>query len=217
MKLILEDESISANSMRNCHKIMLDIFGDDVELVDYWGPVQMCVFYLEYKYSPDDYKIIMECERGFIVIEVQDKVGNVFWPFMIFPQANYFHYADVEKDVLQLVELTHKAIKENLIIFEPSGTTKYSDSTCLHCFDVREVHNFISPERYEETIKYIKELIEKENFILVEGNCPIGEHKKDGHWIDDIIYHVIKCPKCGWKFTCIVNTYRGSGSFTRER
>ncbi len=167
MELILEEKSISANSMRNCHKIMLDIFGEDVELVEYWGPVQMCVFYLEYHYSPRDYKIIMECERGFIVIEVQDKAGNVFWPLMVFPKANYFHYADVEK--------------------------------------------------YEETIEYIKELIEKENFILVEGNCPIGEHKKDGYWIDDIIYHVIKCPKCGWEFTCIVNTYRGGGSFTRGR
>ena len=51
--------------------------------------------------------------------------------------------------------------KENLIIFEPVGTTKYSDLTCLHCFDIKEVHNFISPELYEETIEYIKELIEK--------------------------------------------------------
>ena len=44
MELILEDESTSANSMKNCHKIMLDIFGSDVQLVEYWGPVQMCVF-----------------------------------------------------------------------------------------------------------------------------------------------------------------------------
>lgn len=216
MELILEDESISAKNMKNFHKIMLDIFGSDVQLVEYWGPVQMSVFYLEYHYLPCDYKIIMECERGFIVIEVQNKAGDVFWPLMIFPKANYFHYADVEKDVRQLVELTHKAIKENLIIFEPVGTTKYSE-TCLHCFDIKEVHNFISPELYEETIEYIKELIEKENFIFVKGNCNIGEHKKDGYWIDDIIYHVIKCPKCGWEFTCIVNTYKGGGSFTRER
>jgi hypothetical protein len=94
---------------------MLYIFGEDVELVEYWGPVQMCVFYLKYNYSPDDYKIIFECERGFIVIRVQDKAGNIFYPLMIFPKARYFHYADVEKDVLQLVELTHKAIKEKLI------------------------------------------------------------------------------------------------------
>ena len=87
----------------------------------------MCVFIWN-DYSPDDYKIIMECERGFIVIEVQDKAGNVFWPFMIF-WANYFHYADVEKDVLQH-RLTHKAIKR-IDYFEPLVSTKYSDSTCL--------------------------------------------------------------------------------------
>ncbi|NLM17448.1 MAG: hypothetical protein GX221_07000 [Candidatus Riflebacteria bacterium] len=120
MELILEEESISANSMKNCHKIMLDIFGDDVRLVKYWGPVQMNVFYLEYHYSPCDYKIILECERGFIVIKVQNTDGDVFRPSMLFPEAKHFHYAAVEKDVLQLTELTRKAIKENLIIFEPA-------------------------------------------------------------------------------------------------
>lgn len=73
------------------------------------------------------------------------------------------------------------------------------------------------PKMYEETIEYIiRELIEKQKFIFVEGNCALGEHLKDGYWIDDIIVHTIKCPKCGKKFTCAVNTYRGGGSFKRE-
>lgn len=127
MELILEDQSISAKNMKNCHRIMMEIFGDEVKLLNHWGPVQMCVFELEYLYIPLGYKIVMVCERGFLVIEVQDKEGNVFWPMMIFKEARYYHFADVEKDVIQLVELTRKAIKENLIIFEPAGTTKYSD------------------------------------------------------------------------------------------
>jgi hypothetical protein len=112
MEHILEEESTSSNSIRNCHKIMLDIFGGDVKLVKYWGTVQMCVFYLEYHYFPGDYNIIMECECGFTVIEVPDEEGNVFQPSMIFSEAGYFHYTDVEKDILQLLELTHKAIKK---------------------------------------------------------------------------------------------------------
>ncbi len=220
MELILEEESTSGNSMKNCHRIMLETFGDDVELVEYWGPVQMCVFHLEYHYSPSDYKIIIECERGFVTIEVQNKLGEVFWPLMIFPDARYYHYADVEKDVLQLVELTHKAIKEDLIFFEPAGTAAYTNVTqkvvniCDYCSDVKTVENFLTPKEYEQCIEYIiKELIEERGFFLIEGNCAIGEHMKNGYWDKDIIYHVVKCPNCGQVFTCIVNTYRGGGSF----
>ena len=44
----------------------------------------------------------------------------------------------------------------------------------------------------------------------------MGHHKNNsGQWVDDIIYHTIKCPKCGQIFTCSINTYRGGGSFTR--
>ena len=84
---------------------------------------------------------------------------------------------------------------------------------CNYCCNIKKVEYFTSPKMYEETIEYIKELVEKENFILLEGDCKLGEHIKDGVWIDDIICHVIKCPKCGKKFTCTVNTYRGGGSF----
>lgn len=37
----------------------------DVALVSYYGPVQMCVFGLEYEYISRKYKIKAECERGF--------------------------------------------------------------------------------------------------------------------------------------------------------
>ena len=38
------------------------------------------------------------------------KDGEIFWPLMIFPEARYYHFADVEKDILQLATLMRKAI-----------------------------------------------------------------------------------------------------------
>jgi predicted phosphodiesterase len=86
---------------------------------------------------------------------------------------------------------------------------------CDYCSHVKEVKIFRTPKEYGQTIEYIKGLIEKEKFIFVEGNCDIEEHKKNGCWVDDIIYHVIKCPKCDQIFSCAVNTYRGDGSFKK--
>lgn len=220
MELILQEESISAKNMKNCHRIMMETFGDELELVGHWGPVQMNVFNLEYRYLPLDYTISLDCERGFITIQAQNKDGEIFWPLMIFPEARYYHFADVEKDILQLATLMRKAIKENLIIFEPTGTTAYANisqkakNECDYCSDVKTVENFLLPREYEQCIEYIiKDLIEEKGFFVIEGNCPIGEHMKDGFWAKDIIYHTIKCPECGQVFTCIVNTYRGGGSF----
>ena len=88
---------------------------------------------------------------------------------------------------------------------------------CDYCSKINFVERFSSPKDYEKTIEYIMELVEKEGFIFVEGTCPLGEHRKDGCFIDDIIYHVIKCPKCEQEFTCIVNTYRGGGSFSKGK
>lgn len=87
---------------------------------------------------------------------------------------------------------------------------------CDYCFQVKLVENFYSPDDYEKTIVYIKELIEEYGFVLIDGNCKIGKHKdKNGCWIDDIISHTIKCPKCGQNFICIANTYKGGGSFKK--
>lgn len=88
---------------------------------------------------------------------------------------------------------------------------------CDYCSKVNLVKNILTPREYEKIVKYIKELIEKDGFIFVEGNCVIGKHMEDGHWIDDIVYHTIKCPKCGQVFTCIINSYRGGGSFEKGR
>lgn len=85
---------------------------------------------------------------------------------------------------------------------------------CDYCSHVKDVKIF-TPKEYEQTIEYVKELIEKERFIFVEGVCAVGEHKENGCWVADVIYHVIKCPRCGQAFTCSVNTYRGGGSLRK--
>lgn len=117
MELILEGQSSANYGMKLCHKIMLEFFQDSVCLVKYWGPVQMCVFYLEYDYYPSCYKIILECERGFITILVKDQTGRHFSPWMVYPESRYYHFEDVDKDIYQLISLTHEAIKKNDIKF----------------------------------------------------------------------------------------------------
>jgi hypothetical protein len=84
----------------------------------------MCVFYLEYDYSPSRYKIIIECERGFITISVKDQAEKQFSPWMIYPESRYYHFEDVDKDILQLISLTHQAIKKNEIKFHTESEVR---------------------------------------------------------------------------------------------
>lgn len=87
---------------------------------------------------------------------------------------------------------------------------------CDYCSKIALKDSFQTPNEYEKTVAYIKELVDIQRFVLIEGSCELGCHKNiDGHWIDDIIYHIIKCPKCGQTYTCVVNTYRGGGSFSK--
>lgn len=113
----LEGQSYEHLGMRRIDKLMRDYFKDSIELVQYWGPVQMCVFYLEYEYFPLNYKIIIECERGFITICVKNEEEKRFSPWMIYPNTNYYHYEDRIDDVIQLIELTHQSIVKQEISF----------------------------------------------------------------------------------------------------
>lgn len=117
LELLLETNSPSACAMKNVHKIMLEVFKDLVCLENYYGPVQMGVFGLEYSYLPQKYKICIESERGIITIMVKNDENQVFYPNMIYSEADYYHCADDKKDVFQLIELTYKAIVEKEIIF----------------------------------------------------------------------------------------------------
>jgi len=89
---------------------------------------------------------------------------------------------------------------------------------CDYCLQIKLVKCIDTPSTYENIIIYVKDLIEKHGFLLIDGNCELGKHKdKNGCWIDDIIFHTIRCPKCGQIFNISVNTYRGGGSFRKGR
>lgn len=113
----LEGAAKNHHGMSQFDCIMNQTFGNDVVLLSYYGPVQMCVFGLEYEYIPGKYKIKAECERGFITIEVINEKGLKFYPSMIYPESRYYHFEDRKKDVMQLIELTYKAIKDDEIVF----------------------------------------------------------------------------------------------------
>ena len=113
----LEGATKNHQGMSQFDSIMNQTFGKDVVLLSYYGPVQMCVFGLEYEYIPGKYKIKAECERGFISIEVINEKGLRFYPSMIYPESRYYHFEDRKEDVIQLIELTYKAIKDDEIVF----------------------------------------------------------------------------------------------------
>lgn len=118
----LEGKSRDYPGMNRADQFMRKYFKDSIELVKYWGPVQMGVFYLEYDYIPLKYKIVIECERGFIGITVENKNGEIFSPWMIYPEADYYHFDDKSEDVEQLVKLTHRAFTKQKITFYNSTT-----------------------------------------------------------------------------------------------
>lgn len=113
----LEGVAKNHQGMSQFDNIMNQTFGNDVALVSYYGPVQMCVFGLEYEYIPGKYKIKAECERGFITIEVINENGLRFCPWMIYPESRYYHFEDKKSDVKQLIELSFKAIIDDEIVF----------------------------------------------------------------------------------------------------
>ncbi|MGN0669783.1 MAG: hypothetical protein ACI4JZ_04465 [Oscillospiraceae bacterium] len=91
-------------------------------------------------------------------------------------------------------------------------------SICENCGEIRLVELFQSAYEYLQCIDYIKALIENGGFELVEGNCALNEVKdENGQWADDIIYHLIRCKKCGKEYSCCCNTYRGGGGFLAGR
>ena len=91
-------------------------------------------------------------------------------------------------------------------------------SICNSCSNIILKASFYSPKDYEKCLSYIKKLLQSGNFEVVEKNCEIDRVKDENdHWVDDIIFHTIKCKSCGQVFTCSVNTYRGSGCFKKGR
>ena len=83
----------------------------------------------------------------------------------------------------------------------------------------REVQAGISLKRKDRTLKdYVVSEQDKVTvtFQLIE-TAKWANTRKNGKWVDDIIYHTIKCPKCGQKFGYVANAHRGGGSFEKRR
>ena len=134
----LEGAAKNHQGMSRFDNIMNQTFGKDVVLTTYYGPVQMCVFGLEYEYIPRKYMIKAECERGFITIEVINQKGLKFCPWIIYPESRYYHFEDKISDIKQLIELTYKAIINDEIVFvdkkemqELSGDFRWEKSLSL--------------------------------------------------------------------------------------
>ena len=89
---------------------------------------------------------------------------------------------------------------------------------CEICEKVKTIDFFPTPKVYLDCIKYIQSLVDGGSFQFeskeYDTNKVINEN---GYWVDDIICHIIKCKNCGQCFSCDVVTYRGCGSFRKEK
>ena len=76
-----------------------------------------------------------------------------------------------------------------------------------------------APKDYLACIKYIQQLVKNGGFELLEeeSTCPLNQVKTEDGWADEIMVHMVRCKHCGQVFTCVVNTYRGSGSFKKGK
>lgn len=90
---------------------------------------------------------------------------------------------------------------------------------CQFCQNIQLWKKFDSPKNYLECIEYISQLVESGNFEFIEekSTCPLNQIKTEKGWADEIMVHVIRCKYCGKIFACVVNTYRGSGSFKKSK
>ena len=65
----------------------------------------------------------------------------------------------------------------------------------------------------------IQQLVGQGEFELIaeESTCPLEKVKTEDGWADEIMAHMIRCKHCGQIFTCVVNTWRGSGHFKKGK
>ncbi len=87
---------------------------------------------------------------------------------------------------------------------------------CNNCKDVILRDNFYSLQDYMNCLNYIKDLIDNNNFKIVEQTCDLLKVKnEDNKWIADIIFHKIECKECGSLFEVWCDTYHGKGGFKK--
>lgn len=91
---------------------MTAAFGKDIKLTVCWGPVQMCVFRLEYDYRPLNYNVVFECERGIILGYIINGEGKAFNPTQKYPGENYYHSVHIAKELDQMINIVIRAVNE---------------------------------------------------------------------------------------------------------
>ena len=85
---------------------------------------------------------------------------------------------------------------------------------CEVCSEITLRDEFYSPQDYLNCLNYISELLASNQFCIVNQTCSIKDVKdKSGCWVNDFIYHKIKCENCGKHFEAHANTYHGGGGF----
>ena len=91
---------------------------------------------------------------------------------------------------------------------------------CDSCKGINTWRKFDTPDDYMNCIAYISQLTADDgDFELVKevSTCPLDKVKTENGWADEIMIHTIRCRNCGQVFTCVVNTWRGSGHFRKGR
>lgn len=90
---------------------------------------------------------------------------------------------------------------------------------CEHCRNIQIWRKFDAPKDYLACIAYIQQLVGQGEFELIaeESTCPLEKVKTEDGWADEIMAHMIRCKHCGQIFTCVVNTWRGSGHFKKGK
>ena len=90
---------------------------------------------------------------------------------------------------------------------------------CDYCHNIQEWKKFNAPKDYLACIEYIQQLVTNGGFELLEeeSTCPLNQVETEDGWADEIMVHMVRCKHCGQVFTCVVNTYRGSGSFKKGK
>ena len=90
---------------------------------------------------------------------------------------------------------------------------------CEDCKNVRIIKHFDRfawDKEYIATAAYIQELLASGKYEMFTCNHPIDALlDENGCWVDDVIWHSIKCVQCNTLFTCSCDTYHGSGSFRK--
>ena len=88
---------------------------------------------------------------------------------------------------------------------------------CYNCKTIQTVKQIKSAEEYLAILEDMKALVARGKYELFACSHPIDAVKNEnGFWVDDGIWHTIKCKECGTFFTCSVDTYHGRGSFEKR-